>query len=56
MRETTPEDADAIVSVLSSVLSNQLRQWALGRKTIGEVRDTIDRSVTLVFHGATTRR
>lgn len=56
MRETTPSDANAIVTVVSSVLSNQLRQWALGRRTITEVRNTIDRSVTLVFHGAQGRK
>lgn len=53
MNELSPSDAATIVQVMNSVLSNQLRSWALGRSTIAEVRHTIDAAITLVLHGPT---
>jgi AcrR family transcriptional regulator len=45
-------EAAAIKTVASAVLDASLRQWALGRKSIGRVYTDIDTTIDLIFAGS----
>jgi len=47
--DTPEETAEAIVGMTNNVMASQLRAWALGRTTIGDVRRALDVAVDLVY-------
>ncbi|MFI5044427.1 MAG: TetR/AcrR family transcriptional regulator [Acidimicrobiales bacterium] len=49
LRDTPEDTAEAIVGMTNSVMASQLRAWALGRTSIGDVRRALDVAVDLVY-------
>ena len=49
LRDTPEDAAAAIVATTNNVMASQLRAWALGRISIGDVRRALERTVDLVY-------
>lgn len=49
LHEVDPDDAEAIVTLLSSLLGSLLRSWSMGKTPIARVYAELDRAVDLVF-------
>lgn len=49
LHDVDPDDADAIVTLLSSLLGSLLRSWSMGKTPIARVYAELDRAVDLVF-------
>lgn len=55
LHDVDPEDADAIVMLLSSLLGSLLRSWSMGKAPISRVYAELDRAVDLVFRAPLPR-
>jgi TetR/AcrR family transcriptional regulator, cholesterol catabolism regulator len=55
LRNSSPNDVDAIVEATNAVLSAKLRSWARGRCTIKDVELSVNRVVDLVLPAADSR-
>jgi TetR/AcrR family transcriptional regulator, cholesterol catabolism regulator len=53
LKDLRPADGTALVETVNAALGTHLRAWALGRRTLGEVRRSLNRAVDLLFHGVT---
>jgi AcrR family transcriptional regulator len=52
LRETDPDDRDAVVDVLVALFGSLMRGWWLGRISVREVHDRTDRAIALLYRGA----
>jgi AcrR family transcriptional regulator len=56
LRDVETAEAPVVVSTLTAVFDVSTRAWGAGQCSINEVQRTLDRSVTLIFHGVTDRQ
>lgn len=49
LHDVDPDDAEGIVTLLSSLLGSLLRSWSMGKTPIARVYAELDRAVDLVF-------
>lgn len=56
LRDVDPPRAAAVIEATSAVMAVRLRSWALGRASIREVHDAVDRAVDLIFSTSSAKR